>query len=253
MTMQDRMSRAGDYVLGLMDDAERERAERDMEVDGEFRECVLLLAQRFHVFDRDVVPEEVPDRMWREIAMRISEMPQLAATGIVTAPIRTQSPRPAMQRGGGLRSWVARRPAIGGMLAAACLLVACGAGYLLGQTALTAPEPVVVVVLVNDENVPGAIVEAFGNDQVRIVPLADFEVPEGKVLQAWTLYDKAVGPISLGTFERAREIRLKGPDSLPVPVADQIYEITLEDAPGSAAGRPLGPVLVKGMAKRPAA
>ena len=32
----DRMDRAGRYVLGLMDDDERERAERDLEIDPAF-------------------------------------------------------------------------------------------------------------------------------------------------------------------------------------------------------------------------
>ena len=37
----DRMSRAGSYVLGLMDEADRERAERDLEIDPAFRDAVV--------------------------------------------------------------------------------------------------------------------------------------------------------------------------------------------------------------------
>ena len=50
----DRIARAGDYVLGLMNDAERERAERDLEIDPAFRDAVVQLAERMHVFDRSV-------------------------------------------------------------------------------------------------------------------------------------------------------------------------------------------------------
>src|SRR5690606_23499442 len=121
----------------------------------------------------------------------------------------------------------------------------------VGRFTLPAEPPVVVVVLADEAANPGAIVEAFGDDRVRIVSLADFNVPEGKILQAWTLYDPAVGPVSLGTFEKAAEISLRGPDTLPRPTVGQLYEITLEDAPGSSAGRPLGPILVKGLAQRP--
>ena len=35
----DRMSRAGSYVLGLMDEADRERAERDLEIDAAIPRC----------------------------------------------------------------------------------------------------------------------------------------------------------------------------------------------------------------------
>ena len=45
------MSRAGSYVLGLMGEAERERAERDLEVDAEFRDAVLHIAERLHLID----------------------------------------------------------------------------------------------------------------------------------------------------------------------------------------------------------
>ena len=47
--MSDRIARAGDYVLGLMNDAERERAERDLEIDPAFRDAVLQLAERMHM------------------------------------------------------------------------------------------------------------------------------------------------------------------------------------------------------------
>ncbi len=36
-----RMDRAGRYVLGLMDDEERERAERDLEIDPAFRDAMV--------------------------------------------------------------------------------------------------------------------------------------------------------------------------------------------------------------------
>ena len=48
----DRMDRAGRYVLGLMDDDERERAERDLEIDPAFRDAMMVIAERMHVFDR---------------------------------------------------------------------------------------------------------------------------------------------------------------------------------------------------------
>ena len=67
----------------------------------------------------------------------------------------------------------------------------------------------------------------------------------------WTLYDPAVGPVSLGTLPEAKVATLGG-QAFPVPVAEQLYEITLEPAPGSPTGKPPGPILVKGFAKRPA-
>ena len=78
MTTWDRMGRAEDYVLGLMDATERARAERDMALDSEFRGCVLDLAhklQRLHDMKR---PAQSSDEAWKEIAERIAALPQMA-------------------------------------------------------------------------------------------------------------------------------------------------------------------------------
>lgn len=265
----DRLARAGDYVLGLMNAEERDRAERDLMVDAEFRNAVMAFADHMRVLDRTAPPETVSPGLWESIAQRIAAMPQMAGTPIPLEPAAAASPAPTAPASSppaddkvvdvaDIRARKARpvgAASLGGWrggLLAASILASCGLGFLVGRFTLPAEEPVVVVVLADDNANPGAFVEAYGDDRVRIVPLADFAVPQGKVLQAWTLYDTSVGPVSLGTFETAAQISLQGPDTLPRPVPDQLYEITLEDAPGSSAGRPLGPILVKGLARKPA-
>ncbi|RWF72704.1 MAG: hypothetical protein EOQ34_11225 [Mesorhizobium sp.] len=47
----DRIARAGDYVFGLMDERERARAERDLEIDPAFRDAVLRLAERMRALE----------------------------------------------------------------------------------------------------------------------------------------------------------------------------------------------------------
>ena len=115
MSLKERMARAEDYVLGRMDEHERQRAERDMEVDTEFCECVLLLADRMHKFDRD----GAPDGFWGSIAARIGEMPQMPP---LAAPAR-KSARP------GLWEAVSRR----GIAIALALTAAFALGYLAGR------------------------------------------------------------------------------------------------------------------------
>ncbi len=134
---------------------------------------------------------------------------------------------------------------------AAGVMVALGVGYFAGNLGSRQPQPLVVAVLVNQTDAaPGAIVEAFADDSVRLVPLEDFVVADDQVLQVWTLPDPATGPVSLGTFTDPHTIWLTGPQ-LPTPKAGQLYEITLEPAPGSPTGKPTGPILVKGFAKTP--
>lgn len=79
-TEPDRIARAGNYVLGLMDDAERDRAERDLEIDPAFRDAVIHIAERMHMFDIPAAPEDTSEGLWRAIAARIAAMPQMRLT-----------------------------------------------------------------------------------------------------------------------------------------------------------------------------
>jgi anti-sigma-K factor RskA len=66
-------------------------------------------------------------------------------------------------------------------------------------------QPQLIVVLLDAQAQPGAIVEAYARQRVRVVPLERFDIPEGKVLQVWTLPGPATGPVSLGLLEGARD------------------------------------------------
>ena len=91
----ERLERAGRYVLGLMDESERERAERDLEFDAKFRAAVVGVAERMHLFDPGKSTAS-PAQDWQHIAGRIAEMPHLkgAAHGFV-ADAAAQTPRQA--------------------------------------------------------------------------------------------------------------------------------------------------------------
>ena len=129
-TESDRIARAGDYVLGLMNDAERERAERDLEIDPAFRDAVVQLAERMHVFDR-AEPADSEER-WTQITQRIADLPQMRTSGLggsdAQSPtvVRSLSQRP---HGIGLHALGGRR----GFVVAVGLIVAFVLGYLAGK------------------------------------------------------------------------------------------------------------------------
>ena len=230
MTREEKLERAGEYALGLLEGAELQAFEAELARDPELAAMTAGFAGKLQALDDTAVAEAGPE-LWARVEQRLSETPQLPP-----AAANTNTPR-------GVPRWATL---------AASVVVALGLGYFGGQ-ALTppAPAPTMVAVLINEgDQSPGAIIEAFGDDSVRIVPLVDFAVPAGSVLQVWTLPDADTGPVSLGTLGAAAEILLRGPD-LPLPADGQLYEITLEPAPGSPTGRPTGPILVKGFAKAP--
>lgn len=225
------MERVGEYILGLLDDADRNAFVAEMARDPNLAAAVQRLEAHFHSLDDTSPALPKNPELWQRIEQQLDASPRAPAP----LPARKSSSR---------RTWAP-------LAMAASVLVALGIGYLAGGIA-GARQPIMIAVLIDETSAaPGAIVEAFADDSVRLVPLERFDVPEGKILEVWTLPDADTGPVSLGTFADPRTVELKGPD-LPMPLSGQLYEITLEPAPGSPTGRPTGPIIVKGFAKSPA-
>jgi anti-sigma-K factor RskA len=134
-----------------------------------------------------------------------------------------------------------RWSAAAGAMAALAMVVLTGA--MLNRWP---SQPVMVAVLTVDGGKPGAVVESFADGTVRLIPLQDIAVPQGRALQVWTLRSRQEGPISVGLMDRAQTLRLDL-GRLPAPSAEQLFEITLEPESGSPTGRPTGPVLMKGL------
>ena len=238
---------AGDYVMGLLDDAEHAAAERRIATDQSFAQAVS--AWRARLADLDLTAEETPPNpaLWQRIA---------DATKI--APIDALPSARAALRGATLwhdiKFW--RVAGIGGSLAALLFAVIMIGALTTSRhlrhdlIALAQSKPVYVAVLVNDATKEaGAIVNAFSNGRVELIPLRPIEVPAGRTLQVWTLWDRAVGPKSIGVTGQSRTLQLNL-ESLPETVQNQLFEITLEPEGGSPIGRPTGPILFKGNAAR---
>jgi hypothetical protein len=159
----DRMDRAGRYVLGLMDDEERERAERDLEIDPAFREAMVEIAERMHVFDRSPAPDHPTDKApqdgWRLIKERIDAMPQMRSAALEPASSEPAEPGPPVTFGRrrsdrmhgaiipetppktigtGLHSAPSRRA----LVLALCLIAAFALGYVAGVTSVEPPPAV---------------------------------------------------------------------------------------------------------------
>lgn len=138
MSREERMSRAGDYVLGLMNDHERQRAERDMEVDAEFRDCVLRLAERFRVFEHGRENGK-RDEMWASVEARLAALPQMR-TG-APAPHIAAAAGAAPVKAAGLRAVLQQIDPWRAAVIAACMVAAWALGFLAGRASAPLPQP----------------------------------------------------------------------------------------------------------------
>lgn len=239
LTPEDRDGLAGEYVLGLIEGSDLIAFVRRMEADRALSDAVERWRVHFAAIDATATPVMPSPGLWPRIESDIA--------GIARTAARAPTPAAAEQPGAIgklLAGWwdnllVWRGAALAGALAAIVLAVS-----LVGALDRAKRQPVMVAVLLTEASVAAAVVNTFADGRVEMVPLQNIAVPEGKALEIWTLWDRAVGPRSVGLIDRARTTPLRL-DQLPLG-RDQLFEITIEDSKGSPTGRPTGPIVAKG-------
>lgn len=229
------VERAEDYVLGLLDAREEAALEDEIERDPALRAAVARARDRFHELDLTVQPVAMTPGLWQRIDAALPSA-DTTKTASVTTPPRAANDNP-------VRRW--RIAALSGMAAAGILAAA------LLVTPPQQPQAQVVAVLVDNAGEPLAIVEDYGDRSSRVTPLANIDVPADSTMQVWTLPNEDLGPVSLGLLDQSETTLLDNGPSLPLPQPEQLYEITIEQEGGSPTGRPTGPIVGKGFAKRP--
>ena len=238
---------AADYVMGLLEGTDHAAAERRIATDDAFARAVSAWRERLADLDATADETSPSPALWQRIANTTKAEP-------IYSPPSARAALRGATLWNNIRFW--RGAGIGGVLAA-LLFAAIMVGALItsrqlrnDMIALAQRKPIYVAVLVNDTTKEaGAIVNTFANGRVELIPLRPIDVPAGRTLQVWTLWDRTIGPKSIGLTGQSRTLQLDL-GSLPETVPDQLFEITLEPEGGSPIGRPTGPILFKGNAAR---
>ena len=230
---------AADYVMGLLEPAAQTEAERLFASDAGFAKLVDTWRERLADFDRSAEVLPPSKTLWSRIDADIA------------AP--RSSVRAATRSSAFARFWNsldALRLATITATAATAVCAVLTAFFYQAAKDTAATKPVYVAILLSDTTrTAGAVVNTFADGHAELVPLVDIDVPAGRALQVWTLWDRAVGPKAIALIERAHSTRLDL-DRLPQTAPDQLFEITLEPVAGSPIGRPTGPILFKGTTSR---
>lgn len=233
-TPQERDALAGEYVLGLVEGTDRAALEQRIEREPALAASVESWRGHLAAIDATARPIPPSPGLWPRIEAEIAAILPAAERGRLKA----------LKAGNTLADWwnnlfIWRGAALAGALAA--ILLAIG---LNGALDRAKRQPVMVAVLLTEASIAAAVVNTYPDGRVEMVPLQNIAVPEGKALEIWTLWDRAVGPRSVGLIDRARTTPLRL-DQLPLG-KDQLFEITIENATGSPTGRPTGPIVAKG-------
>lgn len=218
---------ASEYVLGTLPIAEREAVARRLSNDVPLREAVDAWEHRLQSM-QSLAPAQTPSPyLWQRIDRSLGEQP----APVAASPVERWWQRPAPWR------WASMAG-----LAASVLLAA-----LLIREPPAATPTYLVVLMAPQDNSPGWVVQASDSRRVQLIPLGMAEVPADKALEFWTKADGWSGPVSLGLIKPGQAVEVPL-DALPPLENNQLFELTLESATGSATGKPTGPIQFIGRA-----
>ena len=248
---------AGEYVLGVLDAAQRAEAQARIAQDPAFARLVAEWEQRLAPLLAEFEGAEIPPHLWPRIRARLGWPAVGDATASPAPPARTGVwQNPGFWRG------------MTGLAAAAALAaVAVGPLGLLDRdepdnrvvvqppTPPTPPTPPVedpsapkpVSTLLRDDGKPGWLASVDPEEgTVLMVPVPASADTQGREPELW-LIPEGQAPKSLGIVSIDRSHTVAVPEALRADLAKgAILAITLEPKGGAPQGIPTGPIVAKG-------
>jgi len=239
---EDRTVAAAEYVLGTLNDAERETFVTQMAGDPALQAEVGYWQDRLLGLAARIEPVEPSSGVWHRIDASLQFQDGARSAGVSrerTPPAASHAETRWWNRLGFWRG-------LSGLAVAASLLLAS----LLVLHEMEVPQARYVAVLQSPDRLAGWIVQAADREPVKLIPLGDpGPIPPDRSWQFWTKGKDAAAPTSLGLLPPGGATEIPR-SRLPELGEEQLFEITLEPAAGSPTGLPTGPVLFLGRARR---
>jgi anti-sigma-K factor RskA len=249
---EDSMALAGEYVLGVLDEPERQAFEARLATDITLKQALGFWAQHFGTWSA-VGQNPIPNQalspvLWQRI--QSSLWPAVAAANVSAAPIK-----PSVQELTGLghrgRVWLDTFWRVWAGFATAC---AVGLAVYVVQPILQpqVQQPRYVAVLKSPDKTAEWLIEALPNDTVRLyqlgqLPKAVAAQAQGKSLELWTKAGSNAPLTSLGLVQLGQPWVLPA-KALPALQNNQLFAVSLEPPNGAPHGQPTGPVVFAGEA-----
>lgn len=233
---------AGEYVLGVLDARERQRAQVRIDAEPAFAQLVDAWEQRFSAFLRRIELVAPPAHVWPRIRTQLGWSPVQGAR------------RGVWQSVGFWRGATAAAVAV----AAAVVVFVTQAPVSVPTptpapvVVTPAPTPAVaraVTTLAHDDGSPAylATIDASaGTVHLVPVPVPAVADSEGRVPELW-LIPEGEAPRSLGVVTTDKAHTIEVPDDLRRALTTgSLLAISLEPPGGAPQGAPTGPIVAKG-------
>lgn len=224
----ERRALIGEYVLGLLDEAEAAEVRELIEQDAEAAQMALQWQQHFLELSDQLAPQTPSAQLWQRVQ---------ASLGLT----------PAVQRVNGWIRWWQSLATWRLTSAALALALLIAVVPDLWRSDPAASRYTVVLQAPGEAAKPGWVVHVDGDGSLRLQPLLEDQIPADRSVQFWTLVDSAIGPRSLGLVEPGKPFTLPA-EQVGAVQPGQLFELTLEPAGGSPENRPTGAVLYIGRA-----
>ncbi len=226
---EDRVVASAQYVIGLLEDDEREQFEAQLLNDPALRAEVARWQDDLLGLNAQTAEVEPPGQLWNRIAQALPE------------PVARTS-EAAARRTAGPGSWSSLR--FWRFVSAAAVSVAVLMGAYIAQRP---PEVrVYLAVLKSPDQRTGWLVKAGTAGTVTLIPLdTATTVPSGKSLQLWTKPAQASAPLPVALIDPGQTFEIPVAQ-LPGLAREQLFAISLEPEGGSPTGLPTGPILFAG-------
>lgn len=222
-TDSEKLSEAGEYVLGTLDPAERIAFEARLTRDVELQTEVAEWRRRLAPLDAETADADPPAQTFAKILARID------------AP----APDDVVELQRRVRQWRIAATAFA-VLAASLILFF----VVQGQRTSSPGSNLYVAVLQGSDAQPAFVAAVDVKAKTMVVRRVGAATPEGHSYELWALGGSRAAPQPLGVIEAS--MRISSDQLADEPVDTTTLAISLEPSGGSPTGAPTGPVLFTG-------
>jgi anti-sigma-K factor RskA len=224
---------AGEYVLGVLSEADRRRVEERMLRDRPFAAMVANWSDNLSGFNDDYAAEAPSPQAFAKIERRLfparSFRQELAASG----------------------SWWNSLILWRGLAFASLALLVTYASLQSGWIGAPPPSRTLMAQMSGGDGAAVGLLARYdmGSGRMQLMPVAA-SADAARSLQLWLVPDGGQAPVSLGILPQTGEGTIDIPSNLRPRLKDGVtFAVSVEPFGGSPTGQPTGPVIASGKAQ----